>query len=266
MEIKKAEIRYWKLDGGMSTTNEGLKHVKVLPYLSIVQAVEGSYDIALGSDPMEQTGEMGFFIAPAHVQQTIVHHVNSNSGRMRCRWIFLDVEINRAYPLDALYRFPTVVGDEKKYELHALFEELFASKNLLDTYGACYKLLGKLLEMATPLQRKEASGVQAAVAYLTEHYRESITVEELAGLANMSQSNFHAAFKKQVGSSPIAFLNRYRMSLAAQRLCETDEAVCEIGYGVGVMDPLYFSKLFKQTFGTSPRDYREMHTRSAIKT
>jgi AraC-like DNA-binding protein len=126
--------------------------------------------------------------------------------------------------------------------------------------------MGLLLQTASPVPPGANKGGWRAVEYIRGHYKEPVTVADLANAAAMSPSNLYAVFKKELGCSPIAFLNRYRMSLAAQRLCETDEAVCEIGYGVGVMDPLYFSKLFKQTFGTSPRDYREMHTRSAIKT
>ena len=106
MEIRKAEIKYLKKDGFISDSNINVKHVKVLPWLSVVQSVEGSYDITLGTGRKEQTGDGGFFIAPSGVQQTIVHHVNSESGRMKSRWLFIDVEINNAYKLDSLYKFP----------------------------------------------------------------------------------------------------------------------------------------------------------------
>ena len=89
LDIKNAEIKFFKKDGFVSARNDNLQHIKVLPYLSIVQSVEGSYDIALGRGDMQQTGDGGFFIAPAHIQQTIVHHVDPRSKRMRARWLFL---------------------------------------------------------------------------------------------------------------------------------------------------------------------------------
>ena len=67
LEIKSIQIEYLKKSGFYQVMNEGVKHVKVLPYLSIVQSVEGSYDIALGNGKVLQTGEGGFFVAPSDV-------------------------------------------------------------------------------------------------------------------------------------------------------------------------------------------------------
>jgi len=97
MEIKNIEIKYFEKSEFIGLCNENIKHVKVLPYLSIVQSTEGSYDIALANNKSEQTEQGGFFIAPSNVQQTIIHHVNKQSGRMSARWIFLDVEINKTH-------------------------------------------------------------------------------------------------------------------------------------------------------------------------
>lgn len=75
----------------------------------------------------------------------------------------------------------------------------------------------------------------------------------------MSESNFYAVFKKHMGVSPISYINHYRMSIAAERLLETNRTATEIGYSVGISDPLYFSKLFKKTYGITPRGYRAMY-------
>lgn len=266
LEIKKAEIQYFKKGSLFSTTNENIKHVKVLPYLSIVQSVEGSYDIALGSGSQKQTGERGFFIAPAGVQQTIVHHVNKQSGKMICRWVFLDVVINKAFRLESLYQFPVVIKDDRKEELNALFDSLFATNDIWDNYSDCYKLLGLLLEMATPVRQEPHQGVQAAVGFMAEHYAEPITIGALANVANMSESNFYAAFKKCMGDSPIAYLNHYRLSVAAEKLTQTVQTVSEISYSVGIRDPLYFSKLFKKTYGMTPKEYRLVYQTVQIRT
>jgi len=72
----------------------------------------------------------------------------------------------------------------------------------------------------------------------------------------MSESNFFTVFKKVLGNSPISYLNHYRLSIAADRLIETSQAINEIGYSVGFNDALYFSKLFKKTYGSTPKEYR----------
>ena len=94
---------------------------------------------------------------------------------------------------------------------------------------------------------------------MMEHYTEEIRITSLADMAGTSESNFYAIFKKATGTSPIAYLNNYRLSVAAERLIETERSVSEIAYAVGINDPLYFSKLFKRTYGTSPKEYRRIH-------
>ena len=61
---------------------------KSLPVLSVVQAIEGSYQISLDGGPACSTGEMGAFIAPAETLQSITHHVNPQTGQMRAHWVF----------------------------------------------------------------------------------------------------------------------------------------------------------------------------------
>jgi AraC-like DNA-binding protein len=63
-----------------------------------------------------------------------------------------------------------------------------------------------------------------------------------------------------MGCSPIAYLNYYRLSLAADLLTETDAAVGKIGYSVGITDPLYFSKLLKRVYKLSPKEYRRLYS------
>ena len=256
LEITSIQIKSLKKGCFYSVNNENVKHTKVLPYLSIVQSVEGSYDISLGHGDTLQTGDGGFFIAPSNIQQTIVHHVNDESGKMSARWIFVDVEIDKLFPIDMLYRFPVVVNDDLKNELNTLFDRIFGTNDIWQNYSDCYTLFGHLVRIAAPITNKRENGIQVAVAYINEHYRDEIAVKALATLANMSESNFYAVFKKQMGISPIAYLNNYRLSVAADRLTDTSDTVSEISYSVGINDPLYFSKLFKKTYGVAPKEYR----------
>ena len=259
LDIKSAEIKFFKTAGFNSVSNDNLHHIKVLPFLSIVQSVEGSYDITLGNAKTMQTGDGGFFIAPSGVQQSIVHHVNKKTGKMTCRWLFIDVEINKAYKLDTLYKFPTVLDESTKGKMNDLFDILFSADDFWEKHSCCYKILGLLLQSSEYSQNKIDPKMQDAIEYIMKNYTQTISVNDLAKTANMSESNFYAAFKKVFDCSPISYLNHYRLSLAAELLKGTTDTVSEIGYKVGISDPLYFSKLFKKTHGISPKEYRTLH-------
>jgi AraC-like DNA-binding protein len=105
--------------------------------------------------------------------------------------------------------------------------------------------------------------VRDAVAYITRNYSEPIRIQDLAREAHTSESNLYASFKAQLGTSPIAYLNDYRLSLAANLLEESDARIGEIADSVGIEDSLYFSRLFKRTYGTSPIEYRKMHSKKS---
>ena len=174
MNIKNAEIKFFKKDGFVSAHNDNMQHIKVLPYLSIVQSIEGSYDIALGNAVTMQTGEGGFFVAPSGIQQTIVHHTNKKSGTMTCRWLFIDVEINKAYRLDSMYRFPTVLKGYYKEKMNDLFDQLFSTDDLWENYSCCYKILGLLLQISELSQNKINPGIQNSVEYIMKNYTQII--------------------------------------------------------------------------------------------
>ncbi len=178
---------------------------------------------------------------------------------MSARWIFIDVEINNMHKIDSLYQFPIIITDDKANKLNTLFDQLFATDNMIENYGDCYKLLNYLLQTAVPIKKEPHHEIQNAVDYIKDNYCKQITIEHLANICRMSESNFYAVFKKTLGNSPIAYLNHYRLSLAATKLSESNQPISEISYAVGINDPLYFSRLFKKTYGISPKEYRHMY-------
>ncbi|MBQ3824058.1 MAG: hypothetical protein II808_02495, partial [Clostridia bacterium] len=90
----KIEIEYFDKSGFSSDNVEGIRHSKALPFLSIVQAVEGHYGISLNGGREYDTGEGGFFIAPTNAAQTITHHVDEKTGTMTARWVFMNVRLD----------------------------------------------------------------------------------------------------------------------------------------------------------------------------
>ena len=81
------------------------------------------------------------------------------------------------------------------------------------------------------------------------------TLAGLAARAGMSRSTFALKFKQTVGASPMEYLTRWRMLLAADRLGNPAETVSAIAQSLGYESESAFSTAFKRVMGCSPRQY-----------
>ncbi len=100
--------------------------------------------------------------------------------------------------------------------------------------------------------------VLESVRYLTDHYREAVTLEEAAGVAHMSPTYFSRKFKCATGFGFKEYLNSVRLQEAARMLRTTDALVTEVALACGFSDGNYFGDVFKKARGLSPRQYRRM--------
>ncbi|MEC3975898.1 AraC family transcriptional regulator [Amycolatopsis sp. H20-H5] len=89
------------------------------------------------------------------------------------------------------------------------------------------------------------------------------TVASLADRTGVSRSTLAKRFADLVGEPPLAYLTRWRMTLAADLLIERRTAtVADIARAVGYADPFGFSAAFKRVRGTNPSEFRRTATGS----
>ncbi|MDR0507959.1 MAG: helix-turn-helix domain-containing protein [Dysgonamonadaceae bacterium] len=85
---------------------------------------------------------------------------------------------------------------------------------------------------------------------------ESFSVGDLAGILCMSHSSFYRKIKAILGMSPNDYLRVYRLNKAVALLKDSNLQITDIAMRLGFEDASYFSRRFKQYFGTSPTEYR----------
>lgn len=119
-----------------------------------------------------------------------------------------------------------------------------------------YGIIGLLLRISSPKAVYGDDKIPLLIRYIEKHFDEDITADSLAALVYMSKSGVFYHFKKATGKSPIAYLNEYRLTIASDLLLNTTRSVTDISSSVGIRDPLYFSRLFKNKYRLSPREYR----------
>ncbi len=95
------------------------------------------------------------------------------------------------------------------------------------------------------------------LSYIEAHYKEPISLEELARSANVSKSECLRCFKQTLSITPYNYLLEYRLLQAASLLENTQLPISDISSSVGFNQLSHFGKNFRIKTGYTPRDYRK---------
>ena len=98
--------------------------------------------------------------------------------------------------------------------------------------------------------------VRKAMAYIHTHYADAITRKDIARYTNVNEDHLTHSFQQELGLSPVAYITRYRIQQAKQLLTRGNLNITAVAQAVGIFDSDYFSRVFRQETGISPREYR----------
>lgn len=99
--------------------------------------------------------------------------------------------------------------------------------------------------------------VQRALAYLSAHYQQKLTLDEVASACEISRRYLSRLFYEDTHTTVADYANLLRVNKAVDLLRDTDLPVSTISSQLGFSSVQYFSKLFKELTGFSPRAIRE---------
>lgn len=101
--------------------------------------------------------------------------------------------------------------------------------------------------------------VEFARKFVEEHYREKISLNQVASLLGVSVGHLSSSFKRQTGKNFMDYVTEYKVE-RAKELMDSGNGymVYEIADMLGFDTPFYFSRVFKKVTGVSPRDYETM--------
>jgi transcriptional regulator GlxA family with amidase domain len=97
--------------------------------------------------------------------------------------------------------------------------------------------------------------------WLDVHFTETISIQDLANQANLTERTFKRRFKAATGDSPIHYLQHLRIEAAKKRLEVTQESVEQITHQVGYENVASFIRLFKRYTSMTPSAYRARFAR-----
>ena len=122
--------------------------------------------------------------------------------------------------------------------------------------GEALRFLTELSMQARPAPQ-DAAQIQAALRENTD-----ASIAQLAARCGMSESTFRRACRALTGLPPVQYQRRVRMARACRLLEAGELRVCDVAQECGFPDEFYFSRVFRQTMGCAPGEYRDRAART----
>ncbi|MEV4886329.1 helix-turn-helix domain-containing protein [Chitinophaga ginsengisegetis] len=113
-------------------------------------------------------------------------------------------------------------------------------------------------------RRHEDEDILKAQAYIEKHYDQQISIEQIAGLANMSKRNFVRRFKLATHNTPMEYLQRVKIESAKKELEKNAINISTLMYNAGYNDQKTFRQVFKRYTGLTPQEYRRKYCRGSV--
>lgn len=160
----------------------------------------------------------------------------------------------------ALYIPTSQEGSEDVKELMLSIVE--NHDNTLKVLGTAYLLLDALIQSSRFSRPPKARTLQEfyvheALMYIDRHYKEDMSVSQLAAWCGIDRSYFGKIFRDTVLMTPQSYIIRYRMNVACGLLRDTNESIREIASKVGYPSQMNFARVFRKEMNMSPSDWRK---------
>lgn len=117
----------------------------------------------------------------------------------------------------------------------------------------------EILSLPSPgksLRRASDGTCKAMMAYIHEHSAEPLRIREIAAAGCCSEREAYRTFQECLHTTPLGYLQSFRLQNACVRLAETQDSVTEIAVDCGFSSLSYFGKVFHCAFGCTPAAYR----------
>jgi AraC family transcriptional regulator len=104
--------------------------------------------------------------------------------------------------------------------------------------------------------------VARVVEFMSAHFNQPLTLDQLAAEAGVSKFHFTRLFRSKVGQSPLGFLTDLRLDSARRMLVTSDLSVAAVGEACGYRAPSHFSAAFAARYGLTPTSFRATRQRA----
>ena len=99
----------------------------------------------------------------------------------------------------------------------------------------------------------------AMIGYVQKNYPEKLLLKDISSAGNCCKTKCTSLFQRYLNTSPMIYLNRYRLEKSIFLLRNTSMSVTEIAYMCGFSNTSYFCELFHKYYHTTPGKFRSQN-------
>ena len=150
-------------------------------------------------------------------------------------------------------------------------EDIVNLAHSTDSFASVIRLLNLLYRLSLVKDAKELSSssfidaedsneddrIRQVKNFVATNYMNDIHLQELAEIVCMSAESFSRFFRHRTGRTPNRYIIDYRLGVAARMLLNTKLSVSEIGFSCGFNTLSHFNRLFRESKGCTPSEFRE---------
>ncbi|OLS35874.1 AraC family transcriptional regulator [Bacillus sp. MRMR6] len=111
------------------------------------------------------------------------------------------------------------------------------------------------------IKLEKATIVEKVEHFITMNFSEDLSIEEMSRKLHVHPSHLMRTFKKEKGMTISHFRNLIRMKEAKELLTNSNLSLIEISYIVGFANQQYFSRVFKEEEGVTPKEYKRNNSK-----
>jgi len=204
-------------------------------------------------------------LIPANTMTDFIHH-DGPEGEMHASWLHFRFSLYGLVDFLTLFETPMRLPSASCSRLCGIIQE--AGKRPFDgleSLARLHALASEVLVCLLEVSRRredawrfiEQSRLRPVLQHIQANLSKRLTVDDLARIAGVSPSRFHALFLADFGCSPMRYVKRQRLEAAAQQLAGCDAKLHAIASMTGFADAFHLSHAFKAYFGVSPKAYRQ---------
>ena len=148
---------------------------------------------------------------------------------------------------------------EEAYHATGLRRIILLMECLLHISGIRHPALLSSLGFKYDRRESEDERLNTIYEFSLRHFKDKLTLEEVASLINLTRTSFCRYFKSRTGKTYTQFLTDLRIGYACKLLLENRHSIKQISFESGFNNFTSFHDTFKSIVGKTPKNYRDHH-------